>query len=340
MYNFENSIYFWYLLLLIPLYLLFIHLLKWKKHTAKSIGDIALVNRLTINYNHTTFKLKVILLLTVIFLGVVAAINFRKDVTQNSQTNTMSNRQGIDIIVALDISKSMLAQDVKPTRLEQAKILINKLLDNLGNNRVGCVVFAGQAILQMPITDDLGAARMLIANLQPDMIPIQGTEIGTALLLSNKALGNISEKKYKAIILITDGEDHDNSTSSAVKQLKEAGVVVYTVGIGSTSGTPIFDPSTNDYVKEESGETVLSKLNEDGLKNIAKETQGAYFHLDNHFDAANNIAKNIDSMEKKLIQSPLLGARQYLSSFPYLIGLMLLLLMVDIFLKERKKNVR
>ncbi len=339
MYSFENSIYFWALPVVLLLVLLFYSLLSWKKRVKKSIGDEKLVNQLTRNFSKRKFKLKYILLITTVFLGILAAVNLRKENTRGN-TGTNSNARGIDVIIALDVSKSMLAQDVKPTRLDQAKLLVNKLIDNLGSNRIGFVVFAGQAILQMPLTTDAGAAKMLLANLHPDLVPVQGTEIGDALNIANQALGNIDDKKHKAVILITDGEDHDNKTNAALKEVEDAGVVVYTVGIGSQEGTPIFDPAINDFVKDNNGQTVVSRLGEEQLQKIANNTKGRYFLLDNESNAAQRIAVAIDGMEKKLLESPVTGAKTYTSSFPYLIGLMLLLLVLDIFINERKRSVR
>lgn len=339
MFSIENPIYFSGLLLLIILIIIFTALIRWKKRVRKKIGDKKLIDSLTSNFSNKKFKLKYIIALISIFLGILAAVNFRKEDTGSKSTGTMNTGRGIDVIIALDVSKSMLAQDVKPTRLDQAKLLVNKLLDNLQNNRVGLVVFAGQAILQMPVTTDIGAAKMLLSNVNPDLIPMQGTEISDALSVSNLALGNVTERKHKAIILITDGENHDTRTTDAIKELQNAGVVVYCVGIGSLNGSPIFDPAINDFIKDNDGKTVISKLGTDELEKIAQKTNGSFFRLDNQPNAANKIASAIDSMEKKQIESPLIGAKQYIPSFPYLIGIILFLLIVDIFINERKRRV-
>lgn len=338
MLSFENIELAWALLIIIPLILLFAGVVKWKKKIAQSIGDHKLVKRLTQNYAHRKFKLKLLLMIAAIIIGVLAAMNLRMEKNDGSNLLSANKQMGIDIIIALDISKSMLAQDIKPTRLDQAKLLINKLIENLGNNRIGVVVFAGQAILQMPVTNDVGAAKMLISNLTPDMIPVQGTEIGKALSISNQALGNVADKKHKAVILITDGEDHDTRTNASIKELQDAGVVVFAIGVGSAEGTPIFDPAANDYVRDNNGQTVISKLGEDGLKKIAQRTNGAYFRLDNDLNAADKIARGINGMEKKLLNTPNAGAKNYISSFPILIGLMLLLLILDIFISDRKRK--
>lgn len=339
MYSFENSIYFWALPVVLILIFLLYAFIRWKKKVRKSIGDEKLINQLTANFSQSKFRLKYFLLIAAVFFGILAAVNFRKEDNKGKSTSD-GNTRGIDVVIALDVSKSMLAQDIKPTRLDQAKLLVSKLIDDLGNNRIGFVVFAGQAILQMPLTTDAGAAKMLLSNLHPDLIPVQGTEIGDALTVANQALGNVDDRKHKAIILITDGEDHDNKTGAAIKALDDAGVVVFTIGIGSAEGTPIFDPATNDFVKDNNGQTVVSRLGEEELQNIAQSTKGNYFRLDNEPNAADKIASSIDGMEKKLLESPATGAKIYRSSFPYLIGIMLFLLVLDVFINERKRRVR
>lgn len=338
MLSFENIDFFWALLILIPLALLLVHVIKWKLTVKQELGSKHLIERLTKNYSSVKFRLKLVLLMLAIATGIIAAVNLRKELNVGDASVNSEQTQGIDVVIALDLSKSMWAQDVKPTRFDQAKLLISKLLQDIGNNRVGFVVFAGKAILQMPVTSDVGALNMLLSNVNPDVMPVQGTEIGAALLLSNEALGNTADKKHKAIILLSDGEDHDAQTNSAVRLLKESGVVVYTVGIGSAEGSPIFDPAMNDFVKDENGQTVISKLGEDALRNIAEKTNGAYFRLNDENNAAHKIAQQIDGMEKKLMKTPVSGAKTYLSSFPFLIWFMLLLLIIDILISERRRR--
>jgi Ca-activated chloride channel family protein len=231
----------------------------------------------------------------------------------------------------------MLSQDIKPTRLDRAKQLINLLVNRLGDNRIGLVLFAGQAIIQMPLTDDASAASMYVANASPQIVPLQGTNIASALMLCNESL-RTNDKKYKAVILISDGEDHDPDAEKAAKELSNNGVVVYTVGIGSPDGSLIMDPATGESKKDIDGNLVISKLNEKELKAIAEATDGAYFRLDNQNNAVDDIGADIDKMEKKIISSNTPANKNYEAFFPFFLIPMLLLLVLEIFIPEIKKS--
>ncbi|MDQ6813518.1 MAG: VWA domain-containing protein, partial [Bacteroidota bacterium] len=237
------------------------------------------------------------------------------------------------VMVALDVSNSMLAQDVKPNRLERAKQVLGKIIDKMGNNRMGMVVFAGQAFLQMPLTTDLVAAKLYVSNASPDAVPTQGTVIGDALRLCNTSL-DTKEKKYKAVILISDGEDHDEKATEVLKELQDNGVVVYTVGIGSPDGAPIFDPALNDFKKDENGNTIISKLNEQDLQNIAAQTGGKYQLFSTADDVAANVVSSINQMEKKQIGGT--GIRVYNSFFQWFLLLAVVFLILEIIIPERK----
>lgn len=242
-------------------------------------------------------------------------------------------------MVALDVSKSMLSSDIKPTRLAKAKQVISQIIDQLGDNRLGIVVFAGQAIMQMPLTDDIGAAKMYVSTIDPDMIPIQGTEIGDALLACNRAF-HTGEKKYKAVILISDGEDHDPKTEAAIKELKNNGVVVHTIGVGTVAGSQIIDPVTNEPKKDASGNIVISKLNETELKNISSQTGGQYALLDNDLNAPQKIVSAINNSDKKMIRTGKMpGEKNFTSYFPLFIICMIILLVIELFISERKRSL-
>ncbi len=174
---------------------------------------------------------------------IVASANLQKPGAMDDV-----QRKGVDVVIAMDVSKSMLAEDIKPNRLERARQLVYKLMDQLPNDRVGLVLFAGRAYLQMPLTTDHGAARMYIQQAGPDVVPTQGTVISEALRASNSAF-NSKERKFKSIVLITDGEDHDPQAVPLAQQLAEDGVMINSVGIGSAEGAPIMDPATNDIQK-------------------------------------------------------------------------------------------
>ena len=332
MLSFTSPNYLWGLLILIPLIFLFYALLKWKKSVASSLGDRKLVARLLRFYNARKFKWKFYLVFVALGLTVLAAAGLRSPSGQGEERSA-----GIDILIALDVSKSMLSQDIKPTRLDRAKQLIRSLTSNLENNRVGLVVFAGQAILQMPLTGDVGAINTFLPNINTDMVPIQGTAVSAALRTAEAALHS-PDKKHKAIILMTDGETHDKETNEAISKLYSSGITVFTVGIGTPKGAPIFDPATGQDKKDKDGNVVISKLNESELKEIARKTGGSYVLLNNDLDAIEKITGQINQMEKKIIVTGSVGSRNFYQYFPIFIAVALLLLTLDLFISERKPS--
>ncbi|WP_447640017.1 MULTISPECIES: vWA domain-containing protein [Chitinophagaceae] len=335
MLSFENTTYLWGLLLLIPVAGLMYYVVKRKKKILQKIGNTALAQTLISNYAPKRFRLKAILFFVALLLGIMAFVNIQKP----DHKDNASSKSGIDVMVALDVSKSMLSSDIKPTRLAKAKQVINQLIDQLGDNRLGIVVFAGQAITQMPLTDDIGAARMYVSTIEPDMVPIQGTEIGDALMACNRAF-HTGEKKYKAIVLISDGEDHDPKTENALKELKNSGVVIHTIGVGTVSGSQIVDPATNEPKKDAQGNIVISKLNEKELKDIASQTGGQYALLDNNMVAPQQIAATINNTDKKLIRTGKMpGEKNFVNYFPLLVIAMILLLVLELFISERKRSI-
>lgn len=330
MFAFEHTEYLFALLIAVPLIVVFLLVLRWKRKVKKSLGDVDLIERLTISYSSKLYNLKFIAIALAIVFMIFAAANLRKPVAGDNEPSA-----GIDVMIAMDVSKSMLSADIKPSRLERAKECVNLLIDNLHNNRVGLVLFAGEAFLQMPLTSDAAAAKIYLSNASPDAVPVQGTVISEALQLCDNSL-DTKEKKYKAIILISDGEDHDPKAEETAKELYDHGVIVYTIGLGTAEGSPIFEPGTNSYKTDVNGQTVISKLNEAELSSIAKITGGDYYHLENVLTTSNEVVKALGSMDKKLIEG-VNGERQYASTFPLFIGLALLLLIAEIFIPETKK---
>jgi Ca-activated chloride channel family protein len=328
MFSFEHKEFLFGLAVLLPLLLIFVAVLKWKQKVKKALGDIELIDRLTQGYSHSRFKRKFTLLIIAIAFVILAAANLRKPVAGTSEPTA-----GIDVIIALDVSKSMLSNDIKPSRLERAKQVVSLLIDKLGNDRVGLVVFAGHAYLQMPLTPDLEEAKMYLSNASPDAVPVQGTNIGEALELCNNSL-NTREKTHKAVVLITDGEDHYNNAGKIAQQLSDDGVVVSTVGIGTTEGSPIIDPIYCDFKTDENGKTVISKLNDSELKDIASATGGNYFHMENALVTSTQVTKALDAIEKKYIAGS--GEKIYFSFAPFFLSIAVMLLLIDIFTPESK----
>jgi len=317
------------LLVLVPLTLLFFFVLRWKQKTRKALGDERLISQLTKNYSPKLYRLKVVLILGAIALSIVAIANFRKP---KNSVGTKSS--GIDVLFALDVSKSMLSQDEKPSRLEKAKQLISQMTEKLEGNKVGLVVFAGQAYLQMPLTSDVGAAKMFVSNASTDLVTMQGTVFSDAINLCDASL-DTKEKKSKAVILITDGEDHDEKAVEATKKLAEHGAVLYTVGVGSPEGSPIIEQGTNEYKRDNNGQTVITKLNDKLLKELATGFNGSYHQLTNTSSVADALINELNTIEKKPISSAG-GMIEYQSFYPYFLGLAIILLLVEIFIPERK----
>jgi Ca-activated chloride channel family protein len=320
------------LLVLIPLAALFVFVLQWKAKTKKNLGDEALINQLTKNYSAQRYKLKFFLMLAVIVLLIFSAANLRKPVTGEKE-----NKAGVDVMIALDVSKSMWAEDTKPSRLDAAKQFVNSLIDKLSDNRVGIVLFAGRAFLQMPLTTDFSVAKLYVSNASPDAVPVQGTVVGDALQLCENSL-DTKQKKYKAVVLISDGEDHDPHSTEILQQLADNGVIVNTIGVGSVDGAPIKEPGAADYKTDANGQTVISKLNETELMQIAQKTGGVYKHLDNAESTATQVAATLNSMEKKAIETAG-NTRQYASFYAFFVLMALLVLIAEIFISETKRKL-
>jgi len=331
-FRFQHIEYLFGLVALPLLAAIFFLLLRWKKKAVIRMGDPLLIKQLVSNFSSFWFLVKFILLLLCFTAVVLAACNLQKPGTTENV-----NRQGVDVMLVLDVSKSMLARDIKPSRLDRAKLLLTRLSDKLENDRLGLILFAGRAYLQMPLTTDHGAAKMYIQDAGPDVVPTQGTVIGDALKMANTSF-NSKDRKYKAIVLLSDGEDHDPQALELAKQLAGSGVMINTVGIGSPDGSPIVDPLTNEIKKDEQGLTVISKLNEAELQQLADATNGKYIRLDNMEDALITLTQTLDSIEKKSLNDE--EFVDFKSYFQWFIGIALVLLLAEYFLPERKMRLR
>ena len=310
--------------------LLYVLLVRWKKKAARKIGDPLLVKQLIKGFSSKKFNGKFALFIIAFTLcGFAIAGLVKPDGTQKI------NRRGIDVMIALDVSKSMLAQDVQPSRLERAKQVISKIIDNAPDDKIGLVVFAGRAYLQMPMTVDHEAAKMYLSTASPDDVPTQGTVISEALKMCYSAF-NPKEKTYKSIILISDGEDHDDDALKVAKQLCKEGIMINTIGIGSPQGAPIMDPETNSYKVDDKGNTVITKLNQDELSSIAKNGNGLYQLYSTTNEVANNIKNQLSGIGKEatISDSSYEGFKQY---FQYFLVAALFLLVIEFFISEKNK---
>jgi Ca-activated chloride channel family protein len=325
--HFQHIIYFWAFPLLVVVGYCFFAVLRWKKRVVRKIGDPALVRQLTRNYNARNFALKFGLLTGALALIILALGNLQR------KTGGLINRKGMDVMVLLDVSNSMLSGDLQPSRLARAKQVISRLLDEMPDDRIGMIIFAGHAYLQMPLSTDHAAAKMYLDAAGPGSVPTQGTVIGEAMQMALQTFDS-KEKKYKAVILLTDGEDHDESAIKMAAQLHDQGVVVHTIGLGSPTGAFITDPTTGEQKKDAEGNVIISKLNQPLLQEIAQKTGGTYQLYDNTDAVVGNLEKALSDMGSQSYEDD--NYALYQSYFFWFLGAALLLLLVEQYLSEKK----
>lgn len=330
MYAFQFQ-YYWILsaLSLVPLLVLFLVWVLYKKRkNLEKLGDPEWVKKLTASYSSPNFLVKYLLSVLCFATIILGAANLQKPGKGDSL-----NRKGVDVLIALDVSKSMLADDSKPNRLEKARQFVYKLMESLPDDRIGLVVFAGHAYLQMPLTSDHSAARLYVQNASPENVPTQGTVLSEALKMGNTAF-NSKDRKYKSIILITDGEDHDPEALQLAPSLASNGIMVNCIGLGSSQGTTIMDPATDTYKKDPQGQLVVSKLNEPLLQQLAAATKGTYIKLDNIKVAVDLVNRQLDTIASSAINDNSL--KDYDTYYFWFLGVALLLVVTEFFWPERK----
>lgn len=304
-----------------------------KKNAIKVFGDKELVKQLMPELS-TAKPLVKLVLVALGFLFLVTGI-------LNPQVGSKPievKRKGADIMLCLDVSNSMKAEDINPNRLQRAKQAIEKLIDKLNGDRLGIIVFAGNAYVQLPITTDYAAAKLFLQNIDTDIVPTQGTSIGSAIELAIESFGK-DEGKNRAIIIITDGENHEEDAIITAEAALEKNIYVHTIGIGSTDGTPIPIYKNNiltGYKKDKEGNTVVSKLNEDILKQISTAGEGIYVHASNSELGLNIVLDEIGKLEKKDFESKMFT--DYDDKFYYFIWVALVLFILEFFFSEIKSK--
>ena len=302
-----------------------------KRRQLEEFGDKELVEQLMPNASRVRPAVKFSILMVALTLLIIAAAR-----PQFGQSERTEKRQGIEAIVALDISNSMLAEDVAPNRLDRAKQMLSKLMDNMVNDKVGLVVFAGDAFVQLPITCDYVSAKMFLNSIKPELIKTQGTAIGQALSTSIRCFGEQSDAS-RAIILITDGENHEDDAVAVAKRAKEEGIQVLVVGIGKPEGSPIPVAGTNNFMKDRQGNVVVSRLNEDMCREIAQAGGGIYVRCDNSNTATKAIQKELDKLATQEIETT--TYTDYNEQFQSFALIALLLLVIDFFIFNRKNKM-
>lgn len=331
MFRFANIELLW-LLLTIPAFIAaHIWMTARKRRELAKFGDPALVSSLAPNASRIRPHVKFGILMLALVLLILAAA--RPQYGQKEQT---VKRQGIEVMIALDISNSMLAEDVAPNRLDRAKQMLSKLIDKMTDDKVGLVVFAGEAYTQLPITCDYVSAKMFLNTISPDLIKVQGTAIGDAINTSIRGFGSEQSEASRAIILITDGENHEDDAIAAAQKAKELGIHLYVIGIGKPEGAPIPMPGTNNYRKDRSGNVVVTRLNEEMCQQIAAAGNGSYVRCDNTNTAMRALQKEIDTLATTEIETNVFT--DYNEQFQSFALIALLLLIIDFFILSRKNK--
>lgn len=331
MYQLEEPIYFYALAVIPVMIVIYLLVFWWKKRTQKKFSNPELLKKLA--PDNSTFKstLKLGMLLFGMAFLILSLVNPK----MGTKLKTIK-REGVDIVFALDVSKSMLAEDIAPNRLEKAKQIIAKIIDNLGSDRIGVIVYAGNSYPLLPITTDHAAANMFLQNANPDMVSSQGTAINEALELA-KSYYNNDDQTNRFLVIISDGEDHQEETKQMAQNLSNEGVKVFTVGVGTDKGGPIpirLNGSMIGYKKDRKGETVITKRNQEVLQSIADIGNGRY--IDGNFTETpvKDISDILANAQKNEFETKQFA--DYKDQFQWFLGIGVLFLLIDVFFLEKK----
>ncbi len=331
MYRLEEPTYF-YLLLLIPAFVLvYSFYLAWRKRVQKYFGDKELLEKLSPEKSQNKPLLKFFIYLSVIALISLALVN-----PQIGSRMEKIQREGLDLVFAIDVSKSMLSEDVQPNRLKRAKLMISRTIDDLVSDRIGIITYAGRAYPQLPITTDYSAAKLFLKNVNTDLIPSQGTAIGEAIELATRYFDD-KDQKNRLLVILSDGEDHEEGIDAAISKAVNENIRIITVGLGTERGGPIPIKRGNvitGYKKDQNGEVVITRLNADLLKEIAEDGNGKYISGNSSRNAVEFLFDEMDTMEKTQFEASLFA--DYEDQFQWLLAPALLLLILDVFILERK----
>ena len=329
MFRFEDPQYLWLLAAVVLLAVIHFFSRRQQRKRLRRFGDPELVRELMPDVSRWRPALKFWLLEAALALLVVmlARPQFGKRVSETV-------RGGIETVIAIDVSNSMLAEEGGLTRLRRAKMLVENLVDRFTNDKIALIVFAGDAFVQMPITSDSVSVKMFLNNIDPSMIRNQGTDLGEAISLATNCFTD-EQEVGKAIIIITDGEDHEEGALEAAQEANEMGRNIYILGIGSTEGSPIRLPGTNDFLVDNTGEKVITRLNEDMCRQVAEAGNGLYLHVDNSSSAQRQLEEALDGLQQK--ESTVYS--DYDEQFQAVGILALLLLIAEVCILERKNPI-
>ena len=330
MFRFESPQYLYLLLVLVALAAIHYYIIYKKKQQVKRFGDPELTKQLFLGVSRWRPEVKfwITMLALASFIVALARPQFGTRLDTRERT-------GIEAIIALDVSNSMLAEDVKPNRLEKAKMMVSNMVDGMKDDKIGLIVFAGQAFVQLPITSDYVSAKMFLETISPSMMSVQGTDVAEAINLSMRSFTQ-QEDVSRAIFVITDGEDNEARGIEAAKQAASQGIRVYVLGIGNPGGAPIPIPGTGQYIIDDEGNTVISKLSEEMCREIATAGGGSYIYVDNSSSAQKKLSEQVDRLAKAKMESQIYS--EYDEQFQGFVLIGILLLLLDVFLLERESK--
>lgn len=332
MFRFANPEYLYLLFILPVLVVGFILLNIQKLKSVKKLGDLKLIKRLMPELSLKRSYLKFWLIFAVIVFGIVVAAR-----PQFGTKIEKVDKKGIELVIAIDVSNSMLARDVNPDRLSKAKQILTRIIDERKDDKVAIVVFAGEAYVQLPMTSDIQSAKIFLENIDPSLVPVQGTVIGSAINIAMNSFTNDKEVD-KSIILITDGEDHEDNGVQLAEQAASAGIQINVVGIGTPEGSPIpVSATSNEMKKDNEGNIVVTKLNEEMCKQIAQAGKGMYVRADNSNNALKSLQAELDKLQKKNVEGS--AYSEYDEKFQFFAWCMLILLLIEISIFDKKNKI-
>ncbi len=331
MFRFENPLYL-YALIAVPLLAILYYYSNYRRRKRlKKYGDPSLLRELMIDVSAWRPQLKAWLLLLAFASLIIAAAR-----PQFGTKIDTTERSGIEAIIAMDVSNSMLANDVRPSRLDKSKMLVSSMVDEMKDDKVGLIVYAGQAFVQLPITNDYVSAKMFLDGIDPSMINVQGTDIATAIELGMRSFTQKTDVS-RAIFLITDGEDNEGGAVEAAKEAAKKGIHVYVLGVGSPDGAHIPIPGTTQYFIDDQGNPIVSRLSEEMCRQIAHAGNGAYIYVDNSSSAQKELSKYVDKLAKAKLESQVYS--EFDEQYQGFIILALVFLFLDLCLLERKNHI-
>jgi len=331
MYQLEEKVWFWLLLIVPVMLVVFLWTVFWKKRVQKAFGSTVVLKRLSPDLSFFKSTLKFSVLCLAISGLVIALVNPKI----GTKLETIK-REGVDIVFAIDVSKSMLAEDVAPNRIEKSKQLVTQIINNLASDRIGIIAYAGKAFPQLPITTDYAAAKMFLQSMNTDMLSSQGTAIDEAIQLSRNYFDD-EEQTNRVLIIISDGEDHNDLSTEVAEAASEEGIKIYTIGVGSEKGGPIplkRNGVVMSYKKDQKNETVITRLNAETLRLIAKEANGEYIDGNSTAAVVEQIRDILNAMDKKEFEAKEFA--EYKDQFQWFLGFGLFFLILDVLFLERK----